>query len=348
MQWAKPGGILGFTLDARIILMQHGTFRAAREALIQACSVTGILNGSCLEETAVWPGMKKPFIAFFARNEAPVPGHSFVLVTPIRENALSNRGEFRLDYTSAQAIHSGRCPEIPLVAENIDSGYFPGSGDRRKTAPQLWGQYRRETWGPPFSSTGFIVNPRDIDRKAPDWLLNLPFFKVPGDGTGPTFRGLKTFKEVHGDSAPERSRSEEIYQAPLLLIPQAPGEDRSTPKSFLSREQSVCYDQSMYGYTGGRHPDPEISVGTSPSCRAQRALSLLGLVSSSRIGASWRTFIKEDLDAFPFPDVSKMTEVQRLEIEECARTLDAGLPRDWSPLDSLRITAVVIKERVVL
>jgi hypothetical protein len=36
MGWAKPGGILGFTLDARLILSQGGTFRAAREAMIQA------------------------------------------------------------------------------------------------------------------------------------------------------------------------------------------------------------------------------------------------------------------------------------------------------------------------
>src|SRR5437764_9757978 len=44
----SPGGIIGFTLDARLILMPSGTYRAAREALIQACAVIGILNGSCL------------------------------------------------------------------------------------------------------------------------------------------------------------------------------------------------------------------------------------------------------------------------------------------------------------
>jgi hypothetical protein len=334
MRWAKPGGILAFTLDARLILMQRGTFRAAREALIRACTVTGILNGSCLEKTDVWPGMDKPFIVFFARNEAPLPGHSFVLATPIRENALSRRGEFRLDYKTAQSVTVADVLRYPWLLKTLTVGTSLDVEIVEKLHHTFEGNTVGKTWPPPFSSTGFIVNPRDADRKAPNWLLNLPLFLVPADGTRPTLDGLKTFKEVHGESAPERSRSEEIYQAPLLLIPQTPGEDRSTSKSFLSRAQSVCYDQSIYGYSGGGHPDPEIHLSLLHLIAHSELFRYWGLVSSSRIGASWRTFIKEDLDAFPFPDLAKLSEEQRLEIEEFAHALDAGLPRDWKPLDS--------------
>ena len=334
MQWAKPGGILGFTLDARIVLMQGGTFRAAREALIQACTVTGILNGSCLEETAVWPGMKKPFIAFFARNEVPVPGHSFILATPIRENALSNRGEFRLDYTSAHAVTVADVVRYPWLLKTLTVGTTLDVEIVAKLHRNFACNTVGKTWAAPFSGKGFSLNPRNIDRKAPEWLLNLPCFEVPVDGTQPTFRGLKIFKEVHGESAPYRACTEEIYQAPLLLIPQTPGEDRSTRKSFLSRNESLCYDQSIYGYSAGRHPDPEIHLSLLHVVAHSELFRYWGLVSSSRIGASWRTFIKEDLDAFPFPDVSKMTETQRQEIKEFGHALDAGLPDDWQAMDS--------------
>src|ERR1700730_99828 len=128
----------------------------------------------------------------------------------------------------------------------------------------------------------------------------------------PTFRGLKHFKEVDWESAPANPRAEEIYQAPLLLIPQTPRENRSTPKAFLSRKQSFCYNQSIYGCTGGRHPDPETHLSLLHLIAHSQLFRYWRLVTSSRIGASWRTFIKEDLDAFPFPDVAEITEAQRL------------------------------------
>jgi hypothetical protein len=336
MRWAKPGGILGFTLDARLILMQRGTYRAAREALIQACTVTGILNGSCLEETNVWPGMKKPFIAFFARNEASPPGHSFYLATPIRENVLSNRGEFRLDYTTAEMVKVADVLRYPWLLKTLTVGTSLDVAVVEKLQRSFGGNTVGKTWAAPplFSGKGFSLNPRPADRKAPEWLQNLPLFEVPVDGTLPAFQGLKIFKEVHGENAPYQTCGEEIYRAPLLLIPQTPGEDRSTSKSFLSAKESFCYDQSIYGYSGGKHPDPKIHLSLLHLIAHSELFRYWCLVCSSRIGASWRTFIKEDVDAFPFPDVAKVAEVQRLKIEEFVDALDAGLPQDWKPLDS--------------
>ena len=40
------------------------------------------------------------------------------------------------------------------------------------------------------------------------------------------------------------------------------------------------------------------------------------LVRSSRIGATWRTFIKEDMDSFPFPNAEQLTKAERLRIEQ--------------------------------
>jgi len=335
MRWAKTGGILGFTLDARLILMQRGTYRAAREALLQACTVTGILNGSCLEETAVWPGMKKPFIAFFARNETSPAGHSFYLATPIREDVLSKRGEFRLDYTAGQTVSVADVLRYPWLLKTLTVGTMLDVEVVEKLHRCFGGNTVGKTWTDPlFSGRGFSLNPRPVGRKAPAWLQSLPRFEVPVDDTLQAFHDLNTFKEAHGESAPYQTCGEEIYRAPLLLIPRTPGEDRATPKSFFSPKESFCYDQSVYGYSGGKHPDPRIHLSLLHLIAHSELFRYWCLVCSSRIGASWRTFIKEDVDAFPFPDIANATNEQRREIEQFADTLDTGLPHDWMPMDS--------------
>ena len=335
MRWAKLGGILGFTLDARLVLMQGHTYGAAREALIQACTVTGIFNGSCLEKTAVWPGMDKPFIAFFARNQASPPGHSFYVATPVRETALSRRGEFRLDYATVQTVSVADVLRYAWLLKTLTVGTSLDVDVVKKLQCCFGGNTVGNTWTAPlFSGRGFSLEPRPTDRKAQEWLLKLLEFDGTLDGTLFAVRGLKTFQDAHGESAPYQTCGKEIYLAPLLLIPKTPGEDRSTPKSFLSATESFCYDQGFYGYSGGEHPDPKIHLSLLHLVVHSELFRYWCLVRSSQIGASWRTFIKEDLDTFPFPDVTQLTEAQRREIEEFANALNAGLPHDWKPLDS--------------
>ncbi len=334
MRWAKPGGVLGFTLDARLILTQARTGRAAREALIQACTVTGILNGSCLEETAVWPGMKKPFIAFWARNQVPPQGHAFYLATPVRDTVLSSRGEFRLDYTTVQTVSIADVLRHTWLLKTLTVGTFLDVDIVEKLERSFGGNTVGKAWVDPLvSGRGFSLKPRPRNRKAKQWLQDLPLFEIP---TGQSLLGIpdsRTFRDAYGEAAPYQTRGEEIYRAPLLLIPQAPGEDRTAPKSFFSPTKSLCYDQSFYGYCGGGHDNAITYLWLLHVLVHSQLFRYWCLVRSSRIGASWRTFIKEDLDAFPFPNVAQLTEAQRQDIEAFAQALDRGVPHDWKPLD---------------
>ncbi len=247
MQWAKRGGILGFTLDARLILMQSHTYRAALESLIQACTVTGILNGSSLEKTAVWPGMDKPFMALFARNETPPLAHSFYFATPVRETVLSNRGEFRLDYTAGQTVSVADVLQYPWLLKTLAVGTSLDFEVVAKLERSFEGNTVGKTWTTPFfSGRGFSLNPRPIKRPASEWLLNLPVFEVPENSSLPLFRSLKSFKEVHGENAPYQTCGKEIYQAPLLLIPQTPGEDRTTRKAFFSATEALLRPKLLW------------------------------------------------------------------------------------------------------
>jgi hypothetical protein len=335
MRWAKPGGTIAFTLDARLVLMPTGTFRDAREALLQACSVTGILNGSSLEKTPVWPGMDKPFIIFFARNEMPLAGHSFYFATPVRDTALSSRGEFLLDYTSVQTIPVKKVLQRGWLLKALTVGTSLDVEVVEKLQTSFGGRTLGNTWTPPlFSGRGFSLNPRPIERKAPRWLQDLRLFDIPAQPTLPTVSTARTFKGAYGDSAPYQTCGEEIYLAPLLLIPQSPGEDRSTPKAFLSETESLCYDQSFYGYSGGEHPDSKIYLSLLYLVMHSELFRYWCLVRSSRIGASWRTFIKDDLDSLPFPDAEQLKSGQRSRIEELTSQLRSGRLQDWDSLDT--------------
>jgi type I restriction-modification system DNA methylase subunit len=333
-EWAKPGGIVAMTLDARLILTPEGTYKDARNALMRGFEITGVFNGSDLEETQVWPNMKMPFIALFARNSIPSVGHSFHFLTPIRENSLCNRGEFRLDYQSAQTVSIEDVERFPWLLKTLTVGTSLDVELVEKLIVQSPNTIGSIWQGAGLvSGRGFSLNPRK-SNKAPDWLLKLPLFE-PTDGEFlPSLRKSKTFEEVYGNREPYQTCGKEIYQAPLLLIPQTPGEDRVKPKSYRIQKQAVCYNQSYYGYSGGAHPDGKLLIAILHLLVHSRLFRYFCLVRSSRIGASWRTFIKDDLDAFPFPDVKKLTRLQIERIPSLANELEQATPKPWQELDN--------------
>jgi len=75
-EWCKPGGRIAMALPARILLKQEDIPRRARETFLRLVEVTGIINGTNLSDTAVWPQMNQPFMLLFARNRKPRAGHT--------------------------------------------------------------------------------------------------------------------------------------------------------------------------------------------------------------------------------------------------------------------------------
>ncbi len=121
-EWAKPDGLIAMALPGRIILKQSAKGKAARNAILRGLAVTGILNGSHLEKTPVWPKMDLPFLLLFARNSVPKLDHHFHFVTPIRENRLSSRGLFRLDYKAAETVAASAVIEKPWLLKALAVG----------------------------------------------------------------------------------------------------------------------------------------------------------------------------------------------------------------------------------
>ena len=178
-EWAKPGGVVAFVLPARIILKQSAPGQLAREALLRGLTVTGILNCSDLEKTAVWPNMDLPFMLLFARNKASQPQHEFSLVTPIRERALSKRGEFRLDFRSAQVVSVDAAVTKPWMFKALSVGSALDVEVVDKIASRKFPTIS-DIWADLSSGEGYNVSPGSPQRSA-SHLLKLPNFVPPAD-----------------------------------------------------------------------------------------------------------------------------------------------------------------------
>ena len=240
-------------LPARLILKQGGTGKSARDAIMQGLAVTGILNGSDLEETPVWPNMKLPFLLLFARNSSPKSDHQFHFVTPIRENQLSIRGLFRVDYKAAETVSTRSVIEKPWLLKALAVGTVldvevidrlsQGSVADFWKANDLY--YRK----------GYDVSP-DLEQRSATDLLELPDFDI-SDGSFSIGPDLQTWRKRHRRETAHSPRKLALYKSPLVIVPQAQGESRDQPKAFISRSWPVAFSQSNYGFSAAGSEDGE-------------------------------------------------------------------------------------------
>lgn len=126
-----------------------------------------------------------------------------------------------------------------------------------------------------------------------------------------------------------------LFEPPLVIIPQTPGETRDRPKAYLSERSGVAFSQSFYGFS---------TAGYSDAKGLARLLYLLThsllwhhyfLTHSSRIGASYRTILKEDLEGFPFPNPAALTSAQQGRIESLVQQVLKSRDKPWNDVDQL-------------
>lgn len=318
-EWAKPGGTIAMALPARIILKQSPAGQRARKALLRGLTVTGILNGFDLEKTAVWPNMDLPFMLLFARNTVPPAQHQFSFLTPFRENALCQRSEFRLDYRSAQAVSVDSAIKRPWLLKTLGLGSVLDVEVIDKISDRAMPTVA-DVWGNLAQGEGYNISP-GLAQKSANHIVNLPDFKVPDQGFHARVEDLATWGQNHGRSTAHAPRQATLYDPPLVILPQSPGEMRDQPKAYLFEEDSVVFSKSFYGYSTAGHEHPMGLARLLYLILHSQFWAHHCLTHSSRIGASYRTILKEDLDGFSFPDPSVLTEPQWRHAEWLAERL---------------------------
>ena len=162
---------------------------------MRGIAITGILNGSDLEKTPVWPKMDLPFMLLFARNKVPRAKHHFHFATPIRENRLSSRGQFRLDYQAAETILSDEVVSKPSLLKAIAVGTVLDADVVERLTSKGW-KTLNEIWEELALPCGdsYHIFPQTRQKDARD-LFDLPDFERPASRLLQIeFSSLKTWK----------------------------------------------------------------------------------------------------------------------------------------------------------
>ena len=332
-EWAKPHGVIAMALPGRIILKQSPSGRRAREALLRGLTVNGILNGSDLEKTAVWPHMDLPFMLLLARNAVAPAQHQFSFLTPVRENALCKRAEFRFDFRSAQAVSVNSAVEKPWMLKALSVGSMLDVELIEKISESKMPTVA-ETWANLEDGEGYNISP-GLPQKPADHLLDLPDFVVPELGSEIDVRKLQLWRERHQRTSAHAPRSAALYYPPLVIVPQTPGHTRDRPKAYMSEIHALAFSKSFYGYSSAHYDNPKGLAQLLYLVVHSQLWHHHYLTHSSRIGASYRTFLKEDLDSFPLPDPKTLTATQWRRIDRLAEKLCGDVNDPWEELDDL-------------
>ena len=332
-EWVKPGGAIALALPGRIILKQSAAGRLARSAVLRGLTVTGILNGSDLEKTAVWPSMDLPFMVLFVRNSVPPERHHFSFVTPVRESALCKRAEFRFDFRSAQVVSVDAAIAKPWMFKALSVGSALDIEVLEKISAREFPTVS-EIWADLFSGAGYNVSP-GLPQRSADHLLDLPDFTAPEDGFELNLQQLVNWREHHGRRTASFPRDAGLYEPPLVIVPQTPGQTRDGPKAYLSEKHAVAFSQSFYGYSTAGHDNPKGLAQLLYLIVHSQLWHHHYLTHSSRIGASYRTFLKQDLDSFSFPNPSTLTPSQWHLVGRLARELGGHDDKPWKEINEL-------------
>ncbi len=337
IQWAKPGGIIAMALPGRIFLKQSEPGTHAFNAILQGIEITGILNGSNLSDSAVWPGMNEAFMLFFARNRVPDADHYFYFVTPHFEKHLNDKGRIRIDYQSAQPVAASEVAKDSRLLKALAVGTALDVEVVRKLDELKWPTVESywESQGL-YSGVGYILSPKNQVQYDASSMRELPNFISPEDGC---FSVDMTALLKFGHSTAHMPRRMELYTPPLLIVPESPGSSLFAPKSWIVRKP-IVFSSSFYGFSTHNSKDADHN-----SKNTDWIIALLHIVThtelfryhvlmtSSKMGAERRTFLKTSIEKFPFPSIDLLSERQRQSAMELSSQIETASSKPWDDIN---------------
>ena len=328
-QWAKRGGIIAMALPGRIFLKQTESGTRAFNAILKGIEITGILNGSNLSDSEVWPGMNQPFMLLFSRNRVPATDHHFHFVTPHFEQHLNDKGRIRIDYQSAQPVAASAASENTWLLKTLAVGTSLDVEVVRKLEDLEWPTVE-SYWKSQglYSGLGYNLSPKQSQRDA-TFMNRLPDFKRP---VNDEFTVEISLLPRFNHSTAHKPRCIELYTPPLLIVPESPGGSPFSPKSWILRKPTV-FRKSYYGFSVHGSKDADLIIALLHLVTHTDLFRYDVLMKSSRIGAERRTFLKENIEDFPFPEIDLLSKRQRQDALKLSSQLETASPQPWQAIN---------------
>jgi hypothetical protein len=320
-EWCKPGGRIAMALPGRILLKQETIPVQARYTLLQLLEVTGIINGSNLSDTKVWPEMQQPFMLMFARNRVPKPDHVIRFITPQYDKTLNGKGRLRIDSKSAEPVELSAIAEFPWIWKALAVGTPLDFDVVRKLSAgrgRPLGVYWQEDLGL-SSCNGYQLKPDQKPQLDATFLNELPDLNDTG-----LFEFVlipERLKQKFTHQTAFRPRKRAVYCQPLALVKESPGTERRDGRALLS-QIDVAFNQSFFGYSGHGHIEGELLVRYVHLLVHSNIWMHYALLTSPKLGAERRHFYKTDLDDFPIVPLEELSESQKDEVASLSKRLE--------------------------
>lgn len=333
-EWAKDNGVIAFALHARLLFNREGPTAEARNALFSVLKVTGILNGSALRQTDVWPGVASPWCLLFARNQIPQATDAFYFVSPQVESGLNKRGVMRVDYASAEPIEFGvlaKQPGLPKIlfrGTELDADLMARLGRRR--LPTL-GSY----WNDAGLSGGEGYKVAGDNPKPAPWMQGWPNLRKPrGSRKSLGFKIDPGKLPALNQPRLERARDPEIYAPPVLILPVSVQYNRDKGVGLIGWKR-IAYSESFFGYSTARYSGGNakdlahyLHVLTASSLFIYHAL-----MTSAQFGVERDTLQKEDADSFPIVPLDSLNPKQIEAVRKLSADIESGRC-PWAEVDT--------------
>lgn len=329
-EWAKPNGRIALIIHARFLMEQTDMSSRARNTLLRLITVDGIINGSNLSDTDVWPKMSQPFLILFARNAVPSANHALRWISISYDQALNRCGEFRVDAEAAEPVAPAATFDQPWLWKALAIGTSLDIAIVRKIkevgAPKI-ADYWKKTRGL-VSSTGYKIQPDQKQSSAshlrglPDLASTTQFkFEVDAAQLDPFTRTTLA-----------RPRERAAYSAPLVLIKESPGAGREHGWALLS-QKDIAFDQSYYGYSAAGAKDGDLLVRYLHLFAHSSIWQHYVLLTATKLGAERRTIYKQVFDDCPLVPLEQLSDSQRKRIEALSKQLLCEDRRVFAQID---------------
>lgn len=359
MDWARPGGQIALALHARLLFQQGDGMPEARSAIFGALNVTGVVNGSEIRHTKVWPQISAPFCLLFARNELPPPGAGFRFVSPQVEDSLNAAGGFRVDASNAEMVTSAQVMQQPELMKVLFRGgpldlevYNRLISRKMKTLDEFWrarfGEFRGR---PRFAGNGYQeLRESSRIRKRGDGRPGVSaayLHDLPELTTDPTQSLL-----VDASSLPKFGlcrihdpRPRELFRGPLLIV-------HKSPPAFAGRirvlvaDDDVVFNETYYGYSANEHSDGKRLVRYLAMLVGSKFALWHALITSGEFGFEREVVEKFVIDSMPVPPFGNLVPKDLEEIDRLFEALVTdGSESVWERVDAWAISQYGLSHR---
>jgi len=248
---------------------------------------------------------------------------------------LNSGGRFRIDYEVAHPIRAARVEEQPWLLKTLSLGTWLDVelmekllGPSLNSIADFW-----TAWDESGNKTGkgYDRSP-GLTQKPAEFLADLLDFRPEASEFTIQFDELITYSERYGVRTAYWPKTEHLYQPPLVIIRQSPGQNPKSPRAYVSN-QEVAFSQSYYGYSCAGHPEAVTLAALVYLLPHSKLFEYFCLMTSRRSGFDRQTFNKEEFDALPFPDIADLSAATKSTIRSLARRLQENVRKPWGEMN---------------